>query len=268
MDNTHGLIMKSLPSQKLVWILRLLCGIALSISGYLTWVALNKTGVAGCGGSVFDCDHVLGSQWSSFFAVPVAAGALGLYSVALGALAFGGANALPKQRELAWRVFTVCGLAAGLAAVWFISLQVFSIGHYCSYCLVAHTCGLVISSLLLWQRPLGTRPTALLSSLSAAGVAVLIGGQMMTPPPPTFYVEYHAEADSAAARVRPDTTTSSIESDDDVFEAPGDDIFEAPDADVFEAPDVDDDDDVFEAPTFDDLDSELDDDTAPAESRS
>ncbi len=225
-------------SQKLVWTLRALCSVALVISGYLTWVALNKSGVAGCGGSVFDCDHVLSSRWSNWFAAPVAVGATGLYSVAIVALGFCGTRASDRQRRFALRVFTTCGLAAGLAAVWFISLQIFAIGHFCSYCLSAHACGLLIAATILWKRPLGTRPTAGFSTLSAASVGVLIGGQLMTPPPPTFQTEYHTSSDSVAARILPDATA---EADSDVFESP--------DADVFEAPDFDD--DVFEAPTFD-----------------
>ena len=230
--------MSSYLSQKLVWTLRALCSVALVISGYLTWVALNKSGVAGCGGgSAFDCDHVLSSRWSNWFAAPVAMGATGLYTLVIVALGFCGTRASDRQRQFALRVLTTCGLAAGLAAVWFVSLQIFAIGHFCSYCLAAHGCGLLVAALILWKRPLGTRPTAAFSAVSAAAVGVLIGGQLLTPPPPTFQTEYHASADPVAARILPD---GADEADSDVFESP--------DADVFEAPDFDD--DVFEAPTF------------------
>ena len=77
------------PPQKLVWTLRALCTVALVISGYLSWAALNKSGVAGCGGgSAFDCDHVLSSRWSNWFAAPVSAGAVALYTLAIVALGF------------------------------------------------------------------------------------------------------------------------------------------------------------------------------------
>lgn len=231
--------MNSYLSRKLVWTLRALCCVALAISGYLTWAALNKSGVAGCGGSVFDCDHVMSSRWSIWFAAPVSMGAIGLYVTALMALGFCGARASERQRRFALRTLTTCGVAAGLAAVWFISLQVFAIGHFCSYCLAAHACGLLIAAAIIWKRPLGTRPTAAFSGFSAAGVLVLIGGQLLTPPPPTFHTEYHASSDQIAARIRPDP----IDSHDS-------DVFESPDADVFEAPDFDD--DVFEAPAFGD----------------
>lgn len=239
--------MKSYLSPRMIWLLRCLCCVALGISGYLTWAALNKSGVAGCGGSVFSCDHVLSSRWSNWFSVPVATGALGLYAVTIGALSFCGAKASETQRRFALRILTMSGLAAGLAAIWFISLQVFSIGHYCSYCLGAHSCGLIIAIAILWKRPLGTRSTAAFSIASMAGIAVLIGGQLLTPPPPTFHIEYHASASQIAHRISPERPNRADETDSEVFEPP---VLEASDDDVFEAPVSDD--DIFEAPAFDD----------------
>ncbi|MDA0284051.1 MAG: vitamin K epoxide reductase family protein [Planctomycetota bacterium] len=226
-------------SQKLIWTLRVLCSVALIISGYLAWVALNKSGVAGCGGSVFDCDHVLSSRWSNWFAAPVSLGAIGLYTLTIVALGFCGTRASERQQRFALRVLTTCGLTAGLAAVWFISLQVFAIGHFCSYCLAAHACGLLIATVILWQRPMGTGSTIKFSAVSAAGVAVLIGGQLLTPPPPTFQIEYHASAVPKSAHLPPGLVDKGDSQ-----------LFAAPDADVFEAPDFDE--DVFEAPTLDD----------------
>jgi hypothetical protein len=92
--------MHSYLSLKLTWTLRLLCSVALAISGYLTWVALHKSDVAGCGGSVFDCDHVLSSRWSMWFAAPVAMGAVGLYAISILALGFCTANASECIRRL------------------------------------------------------------------------------------------------------------------------------------------------------------------------
>jgi uncharacterized membrane protein len=231
--------MNSVLSRKLIWTLRLLCGVALAISGYLTWVALNKSGVAGCGGSVFDCDHVLSSRWSMWFSAPVAMGAVGLYSVAIVALGFCTANASETQRRFALSTVTVCGIAAGLSAIWFVSLQVFSIGHFCSYCLAAHACGLLIATLIIRKRPLGTGRTAAFSTCSAVCVSVLIGGQLMTPPPPTFHTEYHVSDDQVATTISPDLAGTS-----------NPEVFASPDADVFEAPSLDD--DVFEALSIDD----------------
>ena len=231
--------MNSLLSQKLIWTLRALCGVALTISGYLTWVALNKSGVAGCGGSVFDCDHVLSSRWSMWFTTPVAMGAVGLYSVAIVALAFCTSNASETQRRFALPTVTICGLAAGLSAIWFVSLQVFAIGHFCSYCLAAHACGLLVATLIIWKRPLGTSRTVAFSTCSLACVFVLVGGQLLMPPPPTFHTEYHASADQNGATISSDRVSLSRS-----------EVFASPDADVFAAPGFDD--DVFEAPSVDD----------------
>ncbi len=230
--------MNSYLSRKLTWTLRLLCGVALAISGYLTWVAFNKSEVAGCGGSVFDCDHVLSSRWSIWFTVPVALGAVGLYITAIVALGFCGLNASESHRRFALPTFMVCGLAAGLSAIWFVSLQVFAIGHFCSYCLAAHACGLLIATLIIWKRPLGTRRTTAFSTCSMTCVSVLIGGQLLTPPPPTFHTEYHASSDRAAGTMSPDLVVN-----------PDSEVFMSPDADVFEAPDFDN--EIFEAPSVD-----------------
>jgi uncharacterized membrane protein len=226
-------------SRKLTWTLRLLCGAALAISGYLTWVALNKSDVAGCRGSVFDCDHVLSSRWSMWFAAPVAMGAVGLYALAIVALGFCGANASEFQRRFALPTITVCGLAAGLSAIWFVSLQVLAIGHFCSYCLAAHACGLLIATLIIWKRPLGTSRTAAFSTCSVACVSVLIGGQLLTPPPPAFHIEYHVRADQAGSAMSPN-----------LVDTPDSEIFVSPDASFIEAPDFDD--EIFEAPVVDD----------------
>lgn len=226
-------------SDRLVWTLRILCCVALAISGYLTWAALNKSGVAGCGGGAFSCDHVLSSRWSNWFMVPVSMGAIGLYLLTIVALSFCGIRASDRLRDVALRLLTMCGLAAGFAAVWFISLQIFAIGHFCSYCLAAHGCGLAIATTILWKRPLGTRHTAAFSLVSAAGVLVLIGGKLLTPPPPKFHTEYHVSVDQASAGSQRRLV------DESRFHAS-----ESTDADVFEAPDFGD--DVFEAPAFDD----------------
>ena len=225
--------MKDIPPQRVVWILRVLSASALSISIYLAWVAFHSTGVAGCGGGIFDCDHVLSSHWSRWFQVPVGAAAAALYFCALSALGFCRRMSSDAKQRFAWRVVTVCGLAAGLAAVWFVVLQFFVIGHICSYCLVAHTCGLVIAGTIIWTRPLGGRSTASMASISVIGVLVLIGGQLVTPETPKWEAEYHA-VESSVSTAETDSTNATVESS--VFEAPN---FEK--EDVFEPPLLDDD---------------------------
>lgn len=237
--------MKGFPSTRVVWTLRILSVTALGISAYLAWVAFHSTGVAGCGGSVFNCDHVLSSRWSRWIQVPVGAAAAVLYLGILFALGYCRSTASDRIQRVAWRGLTVCGLTAGLAAVWFIALQFFVIGHLCSYCLAAHACGLAIAGTILWKRPLGGRSTAAMSCVSFAGVLGLIGGQLLSPEPPKWEAEYHVVESSSEPGVR--SAQSTATEDASVFAAP-----------EFEA------EDVFEAPSFDD-DLDSDDETVRLE---
>ncbi len=92
-------------------------------------------------------------------------------------------------------------IAAGLAAIWFISLQVFALGHLCVYCLAAHSCGLVLCALLVWKRPLGNRTTARLAAVSVLGIALLIGTQVLSAPPPTYTVQHYASDTAGDASI-------------------------------------------------------------------
>ena len=220
------------PSKRIIWVLRVLSSVALCISIYLAWVAYNSTGVAGCGGGIFDCDHVLNSRWSKWFQIPVGAAAALLYLAVISALSFCGTKTTDRRQAYAWRGLTVCGVAAGLAALWFIGLQIFVIGNYCSYCLLAHTCGLTIAGIILWKRPLGGRATATMSAISIVCVLGLIGGQMMTPEPQSWEAEYHVVETPAMpgnSYESPDSTETAV------FESPSLDS-----EDVFAAPSIDD----------------------------
>ena len=131
-----------LPSRLFTWTLRILCGTALVITGYLAITALRLEDVAGCSGTYWDCSHVLHSRWSKVLTLPVSVPAFGLYTVLLAALTVCRRPASRSRLIWAWGIVTVGAIAAGLAAIWFTSLQVFSVGHLCAYCLAAHACGL------------------------------------------------------------------------------------------------------------------------------
>jgi uncharacterized membrane protein len=184
-----------------LWTLRLLCAVALGVTGYLSYVALMAGEVAGCsGGEVFDCGHVLTSRWSKLFHWPVSVPAFALYAALFVALAVC-RSTTPRTRRssIAWSVVTVGSIAAGLAALWFIGLQIFAIRHLCIYCLVAHACGIALCAAILWKRPLGAKATAALSMLSIIGVSSLIGGQVFAKPPETFKIERFAEVPAMEA---------------------------------------------------------------------
>jgi uncharacterized membrane protein len=118
--------------------------------------------------------------------------------VLLGCLLSVQMSAADKCRQVAWSIITVGAVCAGLAAIWFISLQAFTVGRLCGYCMLAHACGLALCAAVLRLRPLGTRTTAMLSGLSVLVVSVLIGGQLMAAPPESFKIERFAEESATA----------------------------------------------------------------------
>ncbi len=231
----------------LVWGMRLLCGAALLVTGYLAVTALRSEQVAGCGGgAVFDCGHVLTSRWSKLFGLPVSVPAVALYGGMLGALWFCQSSSSASIRRRAWDAIVTGAIAAGLAAVWFLSLQILAIGHLCFYCMIAHTCGLAMCGAVLWWRPVGLRRTAVLAAVSAAGVGLMISAQLLAAPPETFIIEHHAAHDvpSEATGVAGAPAADAFDSE---FAPPTDDSEFAPPADDSE----------FQPPTDDGEDFEL-----------
>lgn len=170
--------------------MRALCAVALGISGYLAYTALTAQQVVGCGGGeVFDCSHVLNSEFSKVMGIPVSVPAFGLYASMLGLLFFFRNDAPDNILRSGWSVLTVGSVAAGLAAVWFTGIQVFHLEHLCPWCLGAHSCGLILAGVVLWNRPFSRTFTSGLSAISAAGIAGLIAAQMTVEPEENFIVE-------------------------------------------------------------------------------
>lgn len=225
-----------------VWLMRTLCFVGLCTSAYLAWTAFQAGDVYGCGGGeVFDCGHVLSSRWSKVAGIPVSVPAVALYASMTAILAFARPSIPRAMIPFTWGSVTFGCLAAGLAALWFIGLQVFVLEHLCAYCLVAHSCGIVLAGTMLWLRPLGKSTTSRVSLISVGAVALLITIQMMTPPPQTFEEQRFDEVAEAKAH------DGGLK--DDVFQSPGDvaesqeNVFAAP-ADVFEPPS-----EIFAPPT-------------------
>lgn len=223
------------PSLRLLWILRGLCVAGLGISVYLAWTALSMTPVYGCGGGeVIDCGHVLKSKWSKVFGIPVSVPAGGLYASMLVLLGFAGLNATRSMRQMVWNALTAGACMAGLAALWFISLQIFALSKICPYCVAVHSCGLTMAAIMLRNRFSEPHHKKIAASFSAAAVAGLITVQTMTPEPEVFEVIRYDEVTSPETA---STTMASGDSGNDVFEAPGE-VFAAP-GEMFEAPAVD-----------------------------
>lgn len=166
------------PAAGVLVIIRVLLLVALGVSAYLAWVSLTHGVVAGCGPES-DCDRVLNSKWSRWFGVPVSVFALVVDAVALwSTFAFLASTREGRQRG------SLAGAAAGMmilgAGLWFIALQLFSVG-ICPYCMTAHGTGVVASVLLLATlgkaggETAGTWKRA--SAAASAALVVLIAGQ-------------------------------------------------------------------------------------------
>ena len=220
-----------LPSVRFVWSLRLICAAALGISGYLAWTAFSMGNVYGCSsGALIDCEHVLTSHWSKVMGVPVSVPAAGLYASLIALLAFARHSGPKSLRQLVWGGMTLGSVTAGLAAFWFIGLQVFA-QKFCPYCLVVHTCGIVLAGTMLASRFCPPSLKLKSAGFSVLGIAALVGIQAATPKADQFeFVRYDdlvpAPANSEGVAVEGGEI--------DVF-APPDEVFEAP-GDVFEAP--------------------------------
>jgi len=205
--------------------------IAVSISGYLTYIALTASKVLGCSGGTFDCDHVLQSQWSTLLGIPVAALASSLYVSVLAALLATGRWATSAEptplRSWTWTIVTTAAVSAGAAGLWFTGLQVFALGHLCPWCLATHACGLILCCATLLFSPLSNLVKGWCGVVGLAMTMGLATIQSLTPPRPAYVIE---EAPAAAST---SSSTDSAVPAAELFDAPGegDDIFAAPEID-------------------------------------
>lgn len=230
-----------LPSSRFVWTLRALCAAGFSISLYLAYTAFSMGQVFGCsGGDVIDCGHVLTSHWSKVFGIPVSVPAAGLYATLISLLAFARTPGPERLRQMVWGGMTLGSVSAGLAALWFIGLQIFVLKHYCPYCMVVHTCGIILAATMLRSKfcaagmKLGSAGAGLL------GIAALVGIQVVTPKADQFEIVHYDPVSVDAVPVGDEGLDAfappgeAFEPRGDVFEAPGE-AFPAP-GEVFEPP--------------------------------
>ena len=191
-----------------------ICGaIALATTAYLTWATATASPVYGCGGEGwFQCEHVLKSQWSRWFSLPVVMLGLPIYGTMM--LGLGGLTIFsrPSARLWAWKLIVAASFVAGLSAVWFLALQVFAIGHLCMFCLIVHSCGLAAFVLVAMLRPTSSRWMWGSGGLALAAVGLLAFGQFASDPLPTYRIDEH--------NVVPADESPSIFSPPDVFESP------------------------------------------------
>lgn len=192
---------------------------ALVIAGYLGWHALAGSRPVGCG-PASGCDRVLQSRWAWWLGVPVSLLALGAYAGMLWA-SFNWqrpARTGRAGRRVSALVLIGGAVAALLMAVWFVGLQMLVLRAFCRYCLVAHGCGALASTLVLWTvarhrleaasgqlGPSGTQPAGvdrdrfgfgLWAGVVAAGVVVL--GQLVHQPKTFVVTSLHLQTHAVA----------------------------------------------------------------------
>ena len=131
---------------------------AAGISGFLTYLILSDTGIAGCGGGA-ECSEVLRSPWAKIFGVPVAV---------LGGVVYLAAALTPDRAEMPKRVVL---LSIPLAALWFVGVQAFAIKTFCIWCCAAHLLGST-GALILLLRHWDDAPRNRVPSLGGALAAV------------------------------------------------------------------------------------------------
>ncbi len=133
------------------WTLRVLAWLAFGVAAYLAWHAVTGRSIAGCGvGSENGCDAVLSSGWSKWLGMPVAIAGLGCYATLAGLSVLLGLQSGRAGRWINTGFVLLSGVAAG-ASLWFIAVQLFAIGHFCLFCIVADLCGIAIGALAIWS---------------------------------------------------------------------------------------------------------------------
>ncbi len=187
------------PSGRVLWLMRALALTGLAIAGFLvyTHAAINWAGSAGaaplCGKvSWLDCTSVLGSRWSTWLGVPVAA--LG------GAAHLGMLVVLWRVGRSPDRTTWAVGLALAVAllgaAGWFVYLQGVRIGTWCGWCMVEHVAGGMLALLMLVYAIAGAGRAAGAAAIAGAvAVAALAIGQSLDTPAYTHRVTWRTEGE-------------------------------------------------------------------------
>ncbi len=211
--------------------------IAMVISAYLAYATFTMSEVAGCGsGNIFDCGHVLHSKWSKAAGVPVSVFAIMTHLTLISGLFVTlSQRSSTVVRTTAARVVFVAAIATALAALYFISLQVFVLDHLCSYCMGAHACGLLIGALAIWKLPVAAVMKKKLAGVALAGIAVLACIQIASAEPPTYKIKTFAPAVDTKSNSMEDSVEGSQIESSDVFSAPGGSEA-SEDSDIFSAP--------------------------------
>lgn len=127
----------------LPWVTRTLALVAIGLSAYLTWISATTATAIGCDFSAFDCEAALASPWAKWLGVPVAAGGLLCYVVALVGSLLAGRSGFTGS--FGWRLLEVASPLAVGAGIWFTFIQITALESFCLYCVLTHACGLLMA---------------------------------------------------------------------------------------------------------------------------
>ena len=219
------------PSPVQIGLLFVAAIVAMGVASYLAYTSFTSGSVAGCDGGLFDCASVLKSRWSNWFSIPVSVLAGINYVGFLGSLVWALRATTEDTRQRSWFLVHLFGFSAGLAGLWFMSLQFFVLQHICPYCMAAHICGLVISAVLIWMRPIGAVPTVSASALALVGLGAMAAGQMLGPEPVSYEIIDYSNPSTMEPGANGESATAApvapVGEEDDAF------LFAPPDEDEF-----------------------------------
>jgi uncharacterized membrane protein/protein-disulfide isomerase len=169
--------MRETPTKNVV-LIRVLTAVSALVSAYLLMASLRGGNVAGCG-PASGCDAVLTSRWAYWLGLPVSGLALVTYTTLFVATFWATPGTPPPMRRRAMAVLSIVASVVVVAALWFVTLQVFVVRHFCPYCLVAHGAATGAAILILRSRPRPARVVALGATL---GAAILLAGHWINRP--------------------------------------------------------------------------------------
>ncbi len=179
-----------LPSQPTLWFMRIAALAALGVAIFLAVVhallqdAMHDRSVPFCSGvSWLDCDTVLRSKWSYWFGIfPVAFPAVLVWGIAAQRLISLSPRHIEPKLKACGIIFQGLGVVIGGAAVWFIAIQA-TMGQWCSWCMVEHAIGLILTGpLLIHGFRLATRLHYKAILLAVIALVLLIVGQVISEP--------------------------------------------------------------------------------------
>ena len=133
---------------------RVLLIIASMLALYLASISFTQTYLPGCGEAT-GCHELLGSQWAHLFGIPASFPAVALYLITVLAA---GAFEARDQRTWLGTLGEISALMITVAAVWFMSLQMFVLKNLCMWCSLTHVFGLSGVLFLMISRRLQPRP--------------------------------------------------------------------------------------------------------------